>query len=84
MNSVRINYCGRGYPFIIVNKLTPEIIEEAVKAFAEEKEEDGGYWLKVYHFGGWEGAIDESIFEEIKEKHIKEQEELNLDEEELD
>lgn len=31
-----MNYYGPGYPFIIVTKLTPEIIEEAVKAFAEK------------------------------------------------
>lgn len=58
-----MDYWGPGYPFIVVNKLTPEIFEQAVKGFAEEEKEDGGYWLKVHHFGGWHGAIDESIFD---------------------
>ena len=55
-------------PFIIVNKLTPEIIEQAVKAFAEK---NNGYWLKTYHFAGWQGAIDESIFDQLKAKQTK-------------
>lgn len=66
-------YDQPGYPFILVNKLTPEIIQEAVQAFAEKGD---GYWLKVYHFAGWAGAIDEPIFEQIKANHIKQQEEL--------
>jgi hypothetical protein len=61
-------YYGSGYPFIIVNKLTPEIIEQAVKAFAEK---NNGYWLKTYHFAGWQGAIDESIFDQLKAKQTK-------------
>ena len=86
MDKEEMDYYGPGYPFIIVNKLTPKIIEQAVKDFAEgeefaEKVEEEGsgdwlkafieeafvdeefvqneknwaYWLKVYHFGGWQG-----------------------------
>lgn len=36
MDKEREEYFGPSYPFIIVNKLTREIIEQAVKAFAEE------------------------------------------------
>ena len=36
MEKEKINYCGTGYLFILVNKLSPEMIEEGVKAFAEE------------------------------------------------
>ena len=72
MNKEKIAYYGPGYPFIIVNKLTPTIIEETVKAFAEK---DGGYWLKVHHFGGWHGAIDESIFDQLETKYINERKE---------
>nr|YP_004376599.1 hypothetical protein FispC_p034 [Fistulifera solaris]BAK18965.1 hypothetical protein [Fistulifera solaris] len=74
MDKEKIDYYGLGYPFIIVNKLTPTTIEEAVKAFAEK---DGGYWLKVYHFGGWQGAIDESIFDQLKAKRIEKRKEFN-------
>lgn len=52
-----------------MNKLTPEIVEQAVQAFAED--EDNRYWLKVYGFSGWQGAIDESIFDPLKADHIK-------------
>ena len=78
MDKEKMEYYGPGYPFIIVNKLTPEIIEQAVKAFAEK---DGGYWLKFYHFGGCGGMIDESIFDQIKAKPAKRREKLDeLDE----
>ena len=34
-------------PFIIVRKLTEEIIEQAIRAFVDKKED--AYWLKLYH-----------------------------------
>jgi hypothetical protein len=73
MDEQKKDIFGPGYPLIFVNKLTPEIIEQAVKAFAED---DCGYWLKVYHFGGCQGDIDESIFDPLKADHIKELNEL--------
>jgi len=69
MDKDKKNFTGPRYPFIFVTKLTPEIIEQAIKAFAEK---DNGYWVKVYHFAGWHGAIDESIFDQLKAKHIEE------------
>ena len=69
MDTRKMNYYGPGYPFIFVNKLTPESIERTIQAFAEE---DGGYWLKFYHFGGCGGVIDKSIFDQLKAKHIEE------------
>jgi hypothetical protein len=74
MEKEKMDYYGPDYPFIVVNKLTPEIIEQAVKAFAEEAE---GYWLKVYHFGGPNGIIGENLFDQLKAKHIKEEREFN-------
>ena len=74
MDEEKKEYYGSGYPFIIVNKLTSEIVEQAVKAFAEKND---GYWLKVYHFAGWQGAIDESIFDQIKAKRIEKRRELD-------
>ena len=70
----KLGYTKPGYPFILVNKLTPEIIEQAVKAFAEE---DAGYWLKIYYFGGSIGIIDESTFDQLKTKRNEELNELN-------
>jgi hypothetical protein len=39
----KTNFSKPGYPFIIVRRLTKEIIEEAVKAYAE----NDAYWLKL-------------------------------------
>lgn len=47
MEKWELTYLPPMAPFIIVQKLTEEIIDEAIKAFVEEK--DDAYWLKVYH-----------------------------------
>ena len=36
-----------GYPYIIVSKLTDDIIKSAIQAFIDT--EDDAYWLKLYH-----------------------------------
>ena len=36
-----------GYPYIIVSKLTDEIIRSAIQAYIDT--EDDSYWLKLYH-----------------------------------
>ena len=46
MDKEKMNYFEPGYPFIIVKKLTKDIIEETIKAYAENND---GYWLKLYH-----------------------------------
>ena len=68
MDKEKSHYAYPSFPFTIVSKLTPENIEQAVKAFAEK---NNGYWLKTYHFAGWQGAIDESIFDQLKAKQTK-------------
>ena len=45
-----------------MKKLTKEIIEEAIHAYAENAD---GYWLKVYHFAG----------DQLKAKKIKQKKE---------
>lgn len=74
MDKENTYYCYPGYAFIIVNKLTQDNIEQAVRAFAEDT--DNEYWLNVYHFGRLQGAIDESIFDQLKAKRIAKQKEL--------
>lgn len=37
MNKERINYFEPGYPFIIVKKLTKEIIYESIQAYASDE-----------------------------------------------
>jgi len=39
-----------GENYIIVEKLTPEIIEETIKAFVEEND---AYWLKLLHISSY-------------------------------
>ncbi len=65
MDQEKLNYFSTGHPFIIVKELTEEIIEEAVKAYAEEND---GYWLKWYNFVG---KIDKTVFDELQAKHMK-------------
>jgi hypothetical protein len=47
MEKWKLTYVPPMAPFIIVQQLTQEIIDEAIKAFVEEQ--DNAYWLKVYH-----------------------------------
>jgi len=55
----KMNYFEPGYPFIIVKKLTKEIISEAIEAYAS----DDAYWLKLYHFVG---EINKTIFNKLQ------------------
>jgi hypothetical protein len=63
-----------GENYIIVEKLTPEIIEKAIKAFVEENR---AYWLKLYHFAG---KIDTAVFNKLQDEqteYLKELDELD-------
>ena len=71
MDKDKINYFGPGYQFIIVKKLTEEIIEETLRAYAEYND---GYWLKLHHFAG---DIEETVFSKLQAEHIEELKELN-------
>jgi hypothetical protein len=44
MDKEKMNYFEPGHPFIIVKKLTKEIITEAIEAYVS----DDAYWLKLY------------------------------------
>ena len=73
MDKEKINYFEPGYPFIIVKKLTKEIITEAIEAYAS----DDAYWLKLYHFAG---KINKTIFNTLQVEHteyLKELDELD-------
>jgi hypothetical protein len=74
MDKEEINYFEPGYPFIIVKKLTKDIIEETIKAYAENND---GYWLKLYHFAG---KINKTVFNKLQAEHteyLKELDELD-------
>lgn len=73
MDKKKMNYFGPSHPFIIVKKLTEEIITEAIQAYAS----DDAYWLKLYHFAG---HIDTAVFNHLQAEHteyLKELDELD-------
>ena len=47
MEKFKKNFVPPGYPYIIVSKLTDDIIRAAIQSYID-KEEDS-YWLKLYH-----------------------------------
>ena len=70
MDKEGMNYFEPGYPFIIVKKLTKEIISEAIEAYAS----DEAYWLKLYHFAG---KIDTAVFNQLQAEHMEYLKELD-------
>ena len=47
MEKTESDFVPAGYPYIIVSKLTDEIIRAAIQEFIDAK--DDSYWLKLYH-----------------------------------
>jgi hypothetical protein len=47
MEKSESGFLSPGYPYIIVSKLTDEIIDAAIQSFIDT--EDDSYWLKLYH-----------------------------------
>ena len=67
MEKDKVNFYGPGLPWVIVQKLTKEIIQEAIKAYIDDKPE--GYWLKLYHFSP---DIDIVVFDQLQARGIEE------------
>lgn len=84
MNNNEMDFLAPGIPFIVVKKLTKELIEMAIKAFAEED----AYYLKFYAatfdiktlnvLKEREVAKDKLIFDLIKKGESIESEKYNL------
>lgn len=55
---------------ILVRKLTKEVLEEAIEAYAE----GNAYWLKLYHFSG---SIDISTLDRLRDDFLEELKELD-------
>ena len=73
MDKEKMNYFEPGSPFVIVKKLTKEIITETIQAYAS----DDAYWLKLYHFAG---KVDPSVFNHLQTEqteYLKELDELD-------
>ena len=71
MNSEKSNFFKPEDWYIIVRKLTQEIITETLEAYAEKD----GFWLKLHHFAS---SIDNSVFDQLKAQHLQEQNQFNL------
>ena len=63
-----------GYPYIIVSKLTDEIIQAAIQAYIDT--EDDSYWLKLYHIVP---TLDIEDINEILDRKEKENTELEAE-----
>lgn len=66
MQKEEMNYFEPGHPFVLVKRLTKDIIVETLTAYVEENE---SYWLKFYHFAD---DIDPAIFDQLQAEHIEE------------
>lgn len=65
MEKDQTNFYGPGLPWIIVQKLTKEIIEEAIVAYFHDR--PNAYWLQLCHFAL---DIDPFIFDELQQREI--------------
>lgn len=69
-------FLSPGYPYIIVSKLSDDIIRAAIQKFINEEEDS--YWLKLYHITATLDIKDiDEILDRRKEKEEKDLE-LNL------
>lgn len=72
MKESKSNFVSPDYPYIIVSKLTDEIIRNAIQEFVDSEEDS--YWLKLY--------LATPLFEiedlnEILDRNAKENDKLN-------
>ena len=65
MTQEKTNFIKPCSPIVIVKKLTKQIIEEAILAYAE----NDGYWLKLCQFGD---DIDISVLNQLQKKDCEE------------
>ena len=65
MNKNEMDFLEPGCPFIIVRKLTMEVIEKAIHAHLQ----DDAYWLKLHHFSA---NIDSDMFDKLQKYQDKE------------
>ena len=66
MEKDEVNFWEPGLPWVIVQKLTKEIIHEAIQAYKDAR--PNGYWLKLYYFAT---DIDITVFDQLQAQEIK-------------
>ena len=72
MEREKSDFLSPGYPYIIVSKLTDDIIKASIQSFINT--EDDSYWLKLYHITA---TLNIEDINELLDQ--KEQENLELD-----
>jgi hypothetical protein len=72
MNRREMDFLGPGCPFIIVRKLTMEVIEKAIHAHAQYD----AYWLKLHHFSV---SIESGMFDKLQEDQDKLYDSFDID-----
>ena len=60
------NFYSPGLPWIIVQKLTKEIVEEAIMAYYHDL--PNAYWLQLCHFAL---DLDPSLFDELQKQDLE-------------
>lgn len=75
MNNEKSDFLSPGDPMIIVRKLTKEVVEKAIEAYAE----DEGYYLKLYGT-----QFDIKTLNELKEQQVAESKWLDDDDDLLE
>lgn len=73
MEKDEVNFWGPCLPWVIVQKLTKEIIHEAIQAYKDNR--PNGYWLKFYYFAT---DIDITVFDQLQAQEIEEAGKLEL------
>jgi hypothetical protein len=66
MEKDNTNFYEPGLPWIIVRKLTKEIIEEAIMSYYHDR--PNAYWLQLCHFAL---DIDPFIFDELQQRETE-------------
>ena len=73
MKKDKINFFEPGPAWVIVQKLTTEVIHEAVEAYMNDRPD--GYWLKLSYFGN---DIDISVFDQLQAEEVKQSKKYNI------
>jgi len=74
MKRFKSDFVPPGYPYIIVSKLTKDIIRAAIQKFIDAK--DDPYWLKLYHVTA---TLNIEDINEILDRKEKENTELEAE-----
>jgi hypothetical protein len=75
MEKDEVNFYGPGLPWVIIRKLTKEIIQESIKAYMNDKGKANSYWLKLCYFAT---DIDMAVFDQLQAKEIAESAQFDL------